>query len=199
MAKDYQYEIMKDLQGFFLPGQREAIYNSCVNPRDKMLIRLLWKTGRRITEILMLKVKEIDFENANILWHIIKKKKKTLKWKPVDKRTLVMLFRYINWAKLSPEDYVFKSSHNPDKAISRQWAFQIVQNAAKRAGIHYVGSKKPHPHHFRHTFAIEMAKKLKNPADVRKLQLIMEHANMGMTEQYLQFGDEDLRELIESI
>ena len=188
--------IMSDLQGFFRAGQREAIYNSCVLPRDKLLIRLLWKTGRRIGEILKLKVEEIDLANQNILWHIEKKKRDFQKWKPVDPITIRLLKEFIEQAQLLPEDYIFSNPYTYSP-LTRQRAFQIVRKAAEKAGVFKVGVKKPHPHHFRHSFAIDKAKKLSSPADMRKLQQYMEHTNMGMTEQYLQFGDEDQRSLVE--
>lgn len=197
MAEDKQSQVMKDLQGFFRQGQREAIYNSCKTDRDKLLVRLLWKTGRRITEVLLLKASEVDFENANILWHIEKKKKEHLKWKPIDKNTLLELKQYIQKENIQPEEYIFQSSYKEDKPITRQRAFQIIRIAAEDSGVFFVGIKKPHPHHFRHSFAVDKAKILKSPADIRKLQMIMEHSNLNMTEQYLQFSDQDLRTLID--
>jgi len=195
-TEGYNMGIMSDLQGFFKQGQREAIYNSCSNPRDKLLIRMLWKTGRRIGEILKIKMSEIDFQNSNILWHIEKKKREYPKWKPVDKVTLKMIADYANALDIFPEDYLFMNFNN-HRPLTRQRAFQIVRDTTEKAGIFFVGVKKPHPHHFRHSFAIDKAVKLKSPADMRKLQQYMEHSNMGMTEQYLQFGDEDQRSLIE--
>jgi site-specific recombinase XerD len=40
-----------------------------------------------------------------------------------------------------------------------------------------------------------MARKMKSPGDVRKLQMMMEHSNLAVTEQYLQFSDEDVKEM----
>jgi integrase len=192
----YNQGVMSDLQGFFKPGQRELIYSHCTLPRDKLLVRLLWKTGRRIGEILMLKVSEVDFLNANILWHIEKKKHDYPKWKPVDKETLKQLKEYVDLEDLQPDDFLFYNPYTY-RPITRQRAFQIVQLAASKSNIFFVGTKKPHPHHFRHSFAIDKAKKLKSPADMRKLQQYMEHSSMGMTEHYLQFGDQDQRSLVE--
>jgi len=43
---------MKDLRGFFAPAQVEAMIESCDNLRDRVLIRLLWRTGMRISELV---------------------------------------------------------------------------------------------------------------------------------------------------
>jgi len=189
-------EPMKDLSGYFKDGERERIYNACDSVRDKVLIRVLWKSGRRIGEVLMLKVSDIDFEQRDIVWNIEKKKKPTRKRKPIDEFTLKLLKYFITNDNLKQTDFVFKSPFS-NLAITRQRAFQIVTRACEKAGIELVGEKRPHPHHFRHSFAIDMAKKLDSAADLRKLQMLLEHSNLGVTETYLQFGSEDLRSLIE--
>lgn len=188
--------VMSDLSGFFKDGQREAIYNSCKNDRDRMIIRLLWKSGRRVSEVLMIKAKDIDFENDNILWNIEKKKREYRKWKPMDIKTMGMLKEYINSNQIVMESFLFPSTSSTGH-LTRIRVYQIVRQLCEGIGIYYVGEKKPHPHHFRHTFAIEKARKLKSPADMRKLQQFLEHSTMGMTENYLQFGDEELRSLVE--
>lgn len=188
---------MKDLQGYFKKGERRAIYNTCETLRDKVLVRLLWKTGRRIGEILQLKVADINFEDRNILWNIEKKKKKDFKrLKPIDDFTLRLLRYYIKEEQLRPFDCVLYGM-NPQTPISRQRAFQIVRRTCQKAGIYNVGNKKPHPHHFRHSFAIDIVKRARNASDIRKLQMLLEHTSLSTTENYLQFASEDLRELIE--
>ena len=206
MAEENNYEIMKDLQGYFRPGEIKRIYNSAETLRDKLLIRLLWKTGRRITEILSVQVFDIDFDDPAIVWHIGKKTKrvqgKRVKYDlrrriPIDSFTFRLIEVYIKQYGLDKKDYLFQSPFDTFKPISRQRAFELVRNICYKAEVYYVGNKRPHPHHFRHTFAIEMAKKLQSPADLEKLRRIMEHSNLGTTQTYLQFSDEDLRDLIE--
>lgn len=202
------FNVMKDLQGYFKEGERKAIYNAAESFRDKVLIRLLWVTGRRICEILNIKVHEIDFQINMIGFHIEKKtqkvdgirvKKDLVKLKPIDEFTSRLLKQFIEQESLKPTDYLFKSEFNEGRPISRQRAFQVIRRSCDRAGITQVGKTKPHPHHFRHSYAIDMAKKMKNPSDVRKLQIMLEHSNLGVTEQYLQFADEELREMTENI
>lgn len=208
MVESNQYEIMRDLSGYFKPGQRKAIYNSCESWRDKALIRLLWISGRRISEILMVKIPDIDWERSSILWHIEKKsqkkngvrfKKDLRKWKPIDKFTKDVLEYYIQEYGLNIEGYLFPSMFSYGKPITRQRAFQIVRRVCEKAGVNLVGEKQPHPHHFRHSRAIDLAKGFKSPADLRKLQMVLEHANLGITEQYLQFSDSELREFSDTI
>lgn len=198
------YSAIKDLQGYFKEGERKAMFLAAQNPRDKVLIRLLWISGRRITEILNIKIHEIDFEINKIAYHIekktervegIKQKKDLVKLKPIDDYTARLLKAYIIQANLRPENYLFESQFKPGYPITRQRAFDIIRWCAEHAEIEHVGKCKPHPHHFRHSYAIDMARKMKTPADIRKLQMLMEHSNLAVTEQYLQFSDEDLKDM----
>ena len=213
MVKDKTYgQVMQDLQGFFRSGERRKLYEACKNNRDRILIRLLWKSGRRISEILALKVSDLDFENNNILWHIEKKSRllkdknnqiikdpitdKPLRQKidltrvkPMDKRTMAMLGAYIQEQGFSPPDLILP--------ITRQRAFQIIREVGKISGVRFVGNKQIHPHHFRHTFAVDYAKEAQSPSDLRKLQMFLEHSSLDMTEQYLQFGNKDLRDMVD--
>lgn len=190
-------EAMKDLAGYFKKGERERIYNACDNLRDKVLIRVLWKSGRRIGEVLMMKVSDIDFEQRDIIWNIEKKKHPLRRRKPIDDFTLRLLKHYLKIEELKDDGYVFPSPMNPGLPITRQRAFQIVVSVSNKAGVEFVGEKRPHPHHFRHSFAVDIARKAQSPSDLKKLQILLEHSSILVTEHYLQFGSEDLRELIE--
>ena len=196
MAAQTQYKVMQDLAGYFKPGEREAIYNACQNDRDRLLIRLLWKTGRRVSEILMVKIKDINFEDKMILWNIEKKKRDFRAWKPIDTETMDLLNVYVTKQGLEAESYLFPSNSSKGY-LTRIRVYQILEKLCDGLEIYHVGTKKAHPHHFRHSFAIDKAKKLKSPADIRKLQQYLEHSNMGMTENYLQFGSQDLRSIVD--
>jgi len=204
---------MTDLQGYFKEGQRKLIYNSADSFRDKVLIRLLWITGRRISEILNIKVHEIDFNLKAISIHVLKKtrtvkdelgNRERVKFDKVslsyiDILTTGLLQRYVLETGLQPGDYLFKSAFKKDGHISRQRAYQIISRVCRIAGIDKVGKHKPHPHHFRHSYAVDVAKKMKAPEDVRKLQLALDHSTLAVTEQYLKFGAKEMRSIIENI
>lgn len=196
MDRNPQTSAMKDLQGFFREGERERIYRTAEKIRDKVLIRLLWKSGRRISEVLALKVHDIDFENKMIHWTILKKKLPTMALKPIDSKTLQLLEYFIVNSGLQPDHYLINNG-NPYQHLNRKYCFEIIRKLCKKAGIEKVGNKKPHPHHFRHSFAIDLVKKAKSGSGIRIVQQALEHSSLQMTEQYLQFSPEELRELIE--
>ena len=220
MTEKNSFQVMKDLQGYFKDGERKAIYNAADSLRDKLLIRLLWITGRRINEILNIKVHEIDHELKQITIHIEKKtmklkdehgkdvikddnpiriKKDVIDISYIDDFTYNLITAYLNENTLQSNDYLFKSEFKENQPITRQRAFQIVRRLCKIVGIDKVGDNKPHPHHFRHSLAVDIAKQMKNPADIRKLQNILGHSSLAVTEQYLKFSNEEIRELIDNI
>ena len=214
MGEKNNFEVMGDLQGYFKEGERKAIYNHAETLRDKALIRLLWVTGRRVGEILSIRISEIDFQSKSVLIHVEKKTKKigvdetgkAIKGKYdktslsyLDDFTIRLLLAYVSSNNLNPNDYLFKSEFIPEKHITRQRAFQIVRNCCTKAGIFKVGNKEPHPHHFRHSYAIDQANNMNSPADIRKLEMAMDHSSLAVTEKYLKFADKEIRKLVDNV
>lgn len=199
MDEKNNYKVMKDLAGYFKKGERLAIYNAAENPRDKLLIRLLWVTGRRLSEILNIKISDINFEDRHVIINVLKKRENHQDISYLDEDTIRIINIYLNNNDLIKSDYLFRSDFNPQKPISRQRAFNIIKKCCNDAGIYKVGNKEPHPHHFRHTYAIDQARKLKSPADLRKLQMALSHSNLGVTEQYLKFAAEDMKTMVQNV
>jgi len=201
---------MKDLQGYMTEADVISFFGVLKGLRDQLLFRLLYKTGRRVSEIISLKVNDIDWNLGMINYHILKKKDRDYRaMKPIDTITLRRMREYIEDKKLEKDDYLFmaekrKTINNKGQSsmiicphLSRKTVFWLMRKYCKKAGIGKIGHKMPHPHHWRHTFAVRMAQKMQTPAHVRKLQKLMEHSNLGITETYLQFNQEDMRELVE--
>lgn len=198
---------MKDLRGFLEPSQIEAMIVGCDNLRDRVLIRLLWRTGMRISElvrpgkdrnpVLGLRVSEVLWgENALIIRHA-KRKDNPPRRIDVDPGTLVKVREYLD--------------KRPDKSkfvipITRQMAYLVVRQAAERVGITEVGDplvskrRHPHPHHLRHSFATQSVKATKgNYADLIRLQRHLGHASVSTTAGYLDIADEEQSEWYKKI
>lgn len=191
------YSAIKDLEGYFTPTQVRVIINSADTPRNKMLMLMLWRTGRRISEVLPLKKKHIDFYKGLIKFRILKKREKTYKLKPVDSEFINELNDYCK--DLQDEDYLFSSNTEKDAHIKRRQAYDIINKTAVRAGITSVGDKQPHPHHFRHSYAVHFIRSCQGPAGLKMLQELLEHSNINITGSYLQFSGEDLKKELNKI
>jgi len=99
----------------------------------------LGATGRRISEVLLLTTRDIDFERRQITWYILKKRRPYYVTLPMSSRLEDILRRYIVFNGIS--DRLFP--------ISRQQAWLDVKKAFKELGLH--GWK---PHYLRHAFIL---------------------------------------------
>ena len=208
---DYDYQVMSDLQGFFTIDQVNRMVSVTINKEEELLVVLLSRTGRRITEILGrkkyinnnanhpsltkeypevigLRPIDINFEDGQAAFNILKKRKAIRKLKPLDDLSLRLLRDYIAKNDIEP--------HKPIFDMNRWKAYRIIKRLANDVGIAMVGTKEPHPHHFRHSFAVHILKNSSDPTDIKKVQQILEHSNMNITAGYLQFNQEELRKTI---
>ena len=137
--------------------------------RAYLLITLLFQTGLRISEALSLTPRHIGrYEGLPVL-HIRGKGKKD-RLVACPERLANSLRSYAYEHKLGLDDRFF--------SINRSRAFQIIQAAAKRAGI----TKKVNCHLFRHSDAIYRLRETGNP---KALQLHLGHSSPMMTMRYL--------------
>ena len=146
--------------------------------RNRVMLHLLYASGLRVSELTGLTVGSVDFENS-----LLRVKGKGAKERvvPVAGNVLSMLRRYISGAReeliyLIPQSpYLFVSHHSRKLNRERVWA--VIKEAAFRAGI----SKNIYPHTLRHSFASHL---LANGADLRAIQEMLGHADIGTTEIY---------------
>ena len=188
---------IRDLKGYLLPELVERLIAVAKNFRDKLLVRILWRTGIRVSELIGIRVPDIDFENRALVIKVQKMRKKDGKAVerrriiPVDQGTLDIVREYLEWRKQFPYkgDLLFP--------ITRQRVDQIFWKLGKRAGIKEIGdpaiskNRKLHPHVLRHSFAIHCIKK---GMGIERLQKILGHASPTTTSVYLQWSSTDLHE-----
>jgi integrase/recombinase XerD len=144
--------------------------------RDYLMLRVLWRTGVRVNELL--NTKPSDVESRNSVVNITKAKGGKQRRVHLDAETIEMLSEYVSAQQL-PED-------RPVFALKQQQ----VRNIVKRYGS-MIG-KDVHPHTFRHSYAIHC---VRNGWDIRRLQQVLGHSSLNVTAVYLQFNDRDIKEL----
>ena len=194
--KQSRSHIMNDLGGYMTMEQIERLLKCAKNKRDFTLFLLMFRCGRRISEVLPLKVSDINFDDGVILFYILKKRREYKRYKAVDSEVITILKSYINEQELLPEDYLFKSRWCKEP-ISRQRAHQIIREMAKAASIHQIGAHKPHTHHLRHSHAINFLKNVDSSYALKILQQQLEHSDIKATSIYLQFSQKDQKEMLE--
>ena len=151
--------------------QIKKIIESEYNLRNKLLLKMLYITGARVSEICNIKWNNFRVDDEYIYLSIIGKGEKH--------NTIIIpnhIWLELQVLKTSDNEFVFtnKKSH----AISRTQIFRIVQNAAKRAGI----DKPVSPHCFRHSMATTA---LRRGASLKLIQQQLNHSSIATTGLYL--------------
>lgn len=148
--------------------------------RDYLLLRFMWRTGVRVSEVINVTPKDIEFKNGVV--NVRKAKGGRQRRVPLDEDTLKMLSDYVV-ALNTPED-------QPVFPIKRNRVFNIVKKYGNMIGVNI------HPHTLRHSFAINL---VRGGTDLRRVQLMLGHTSLSITQVYLQFNDNDLREAYEKV
>ncbi|HEX8974878.1 MAG TPA: site-specific tyrosine recombinase [Solirubrobacteraceae bacterium] len=156
--------------------------------RDRALLETMYACGLRATEATTLRVSEVDLE-AGMLRARGKGSKERLV--PIGRKAVETLQAYLDRGRprlvgLSDEPRVFVNLRGG--GLSRQGLYKIVQGHARRAGL----ENRMSPHTLRHTFATHL---LAGGCDLRSLQEMLGHADIGTTQIYTHLSVERLRDV----
>jgi integrase/recombinase XerD len=204
---EFATQTMKDLKGYLNPDQVEKLIAAAPSGRDRLLLQIMYRCGRRVSEVLAMRKGDILWDEGKIIFNILKRKRPTKEMKPVDSETMELLKKYVSGggtvAPGNPGGEWLRKGMESDEdgrlfPVSRQYVFKMLRNTGKSVGIERVGKKGLHPHHFRHSFAVyEVKNNIRTADDLRKLQMYMGHANLSTTAHYLQFSPDELRDLVD--
>lgn len=159
--------------------------------RDLFLVGLMLTTGLRISEVLALKLNQIDTDNKRI--KVLGKGKK-LRTVPINNDVVVLMDNYLterdNLKTIVDEDVLFLSRNG--KQMNRQNTNTNIKKYCKRAGI----EKDIHNHSLRHSALTAMSE---NGMSVAKVQAIAGHSSPTTTSRYLHTSTEDLDEYLPNL
>ena len=180
---------ISDVEGY-LPWEtvKRIIASAADHPRNHLFLRTLAFSGRRVSEVLHLKPSNLSQEDVQIAFRVLKKKKPTVLWFVVDRKLYSALREYASNTGMDRLDKYFR--------FTRQTGFNIVRRYGKKAGVEWVGNKRIHPHHFRHSYAVHL---IKCGVPLRTVQKLLAHSDITMTAHYLQFSTEDVKEQLEGV
>lgn len=159
--------------------------------RDSTIIELLYATGIRASELINIKIIDIDFNEATL--RILGKGSKE-RIIPIHNLALQLITKYwkneiYNHNKLVKNknikfkrDLLFLNLHG--KKLTRQGLWYIIKNISKKLGLDI---NKISPHILRHTFATHL---LYNGVPLRHLQELLGHSNISTTQIYTHLSDQ---------
>ena len=159
--------------------------------RNKAIMELLYASGMRVSELVNLKVGDVDLTNA-IVRTISKGRKERII--PLGEYCISALNMYLNgyrntFIKNSYSEYLFLNSRG-DK-LTRQAIFKMLKQLAKEKMIKTEFS----PHTLRHSFASHL---LDYGADLRSIQELLGHSDISTTQIYTHISNEKLKDNYDS-
>jgi integrase/recombinase XerD len=155
--------------------------------RNKAMLELMYASGLRVTELINLKVQDIDIKMALVRTMGKGNKERII---PIGDYALSALSEYLTYyreslLKKEYNDYIFLNNHG--KKMTRQGFFKIVKKMAREKNIKTDFS----PHTLRHSFATHL---LDYGADLRSIQELLGHSNISTTQIYTHVSTEKLKE-----
>jgi integrase/recombinase XerD len=157
--------------------------------RDTALLTTLYATGMRVTEIVSLRLQDIDLDNLRLF---CPGKADQVRELPFDKTTGAILARYLKEGR----PYLAKATEEEEEAVflnhrghqlTRQGLWLIIKAYAKQAKL----SAEVTPHTLRHSFA---AHNVRNGIDLQEVQRLLGHANISTTQIYSQIERDKQKE-----
>lgn len=153
--------------------------------RNKAILELMYATGLRISEVISLEFKNIDYDECII--RVMGKGSKE-RIVPINDYAIKYLKEYIDnyrpeLVKNEINNYIFLNNHG--RMLTRQGIFKMIKNYAALKNI----KKTIGPHTLRHTFATHL---LENGADLRVIQELLGHSDISTTQIYTHLTKEAL-------
>jgi len=155
--------------------------------RNRAILETLYSCGLRVTELINLKISNINFKEGYI--KVIGKGDKE-RLTPIGSNALKYISIYVNEVRIhqkiskNHEDFVFLN--NRGSKLSRVMIFTLIKRIVDKVGI----KKKVSPHTFRHSFATHL---IEGGADLRAVQEMLGHESITTTEIYTHLDRDYLR------
>lgn len=164
--------------------QAPANKKSPKNLRDMALLNMLYSTGMRVTEVVSLRLDDVDLDNQVLS---CPGKEDQVRELPFDQYTKEILENYIEEGRpflVKDKDETAMFLNHRGQQLTRQGLWLIIKAYAKEADL----SVAVTPHTLRHSFA---AHKLESGSDLQEVQKLLGHANISTTQIYTQLEENE--------
>ncbi len=154
--------------------ETKNLVNAPINIKHKLILKLLYGCGLRVSEIINIKKEDVNLNEKLIHIKLSKGKKDRFVKIPES-----IIKEIENYYKLSEEEWLFPSQRGGK--LTTATIQSIVEKAAKKINI----KKEVYPHLLRHSFATHL---LEQGTDLRIIQKILGHSDIKTTQIYTQIS-----------
>ena len=148
--------------------------------RDKAMLELLYATGIRVSELINLKVEDINLAVGFITCRD-EHKERMIPFGKVAKQAMLNYMENGRVSLLKGQESEWLFTNCSGRPMSRQGFWKIIKFYGEKAGI----QADITPHTLRHSFAAHL---LKNGADIHAVQAMMGHSDMATTQMYMNYA-----------
>jgi len=171
----------KTIPEILTPYEIKLMIDSIINIKHKLILKLLYGCGLRVSEIVALRKEDINFNESLIKINLAKGRKDRFVRIPCSIKEELN-----SYCKLEKGEILFPSNRGGKLTTATIQA--IVENSAKKAGI----CKRVHPHTLRHSFATHL---LEQGTDLRIIQKLLGHSDIKTTQMYTQISQASIKNI----
>nr|WP_265582909.1 tyrosine recombinase XerC [Staphylococcus hominis] len=179
------------LPQFFYEEEMEALFNTVSNDakkglRDRVVIELLYATGIRVSELVNIKVMDLDMNLPGV--KVLGKGNKE-RFVPFGEFCRQSIEQYLEKFKpLKSKSHPYLIVNMKGDPITERGVRYLLNDVVERTA----GVTEIHPHKLRHTFATHL---LNQGADLRTVQSLLGHVNLSTTGKYTHVSNQQLRKV----
>ncbi|MCE5089524.1 tyrosine recombinase XerC [Staphylococcus devriesei] len=179
------------LPQFFYEEEMEELFKTVAKDskkglRDRVILELLYATGIRVSELVNIKLSDIDMSLPGV--KVLGKGNKE-RFVPFGEFCRQSIEQYLNEFKpVQHARHSFLIVNMKGEAITERGVRHVLNDIVKRTA----GVTDIHPHKLRHTFATHL---LNQGADLRTVQSLLGHVNLSTTGKYTHVSNQQLRKV----
>ena len=171
----------KKLPEVLTKGEVKKLIDSTDNEKSRLIVSLLYSTGLRVSELVNLKIEDLNLQE-NTGW-VRKGKGNKDRLFSISGNLADELKEYLQTRGKS-NGYIFSK----EKPLTTRNIQKIIKGTKQRAGL----NKKVTPHTLRHSFATHL---LEQGTDIRLIQVMLGHASLNTTQVYIHISSEQIKKV----
>lgn len=179
------------LPHFFYEEEMEALFQTVSTDvkkgmRDRVILELLYATGIRVSELVNIKIQDLDMQTPGVKVLGKGHKERFVPFGEFCRQSIEVYLQEFKPKLNSNHDFLLVNMNGAP--ITERGVRYVLNDVVKRTA----GVTEIHPHKLRHTFATHM---LNQGADLRTVQSLLGHVNLSTTGRYTHVSNEQLKKV----